>query len=56
MKLNLEYKTYRKYNYHTKTSVEYLNLESGFDIETSSTYVDGEKTAFMYIWSFSCSA
>ena len=52
MKLNLEYKTYRKYNYHTKTSVEYLNLESGFDIETSSTYVNGDKFSFMYLWGF----
>ena len=52
MKLNLDYKTYRKYNHHTKTSVEYLNLESGFDIETTSTYVDNDKFAFMYLWGF----
>lgn len=52
MKLNLDYKTYRKYNYHTKTSVEYLNLESGFDIETTSTYVNNDKFAFMYLWGF----
>lgn len=52
MKLNLDYKTYRKYNYHTKSSVEYLNLESGFDIETTSTYVDNDKFAFMYLWGF----
>lgn len=52
MKLNLDYKTYRKYNYHTKTSVEYLNLESGFDIETTSTLVNNDKFAFMYLWGF----
>lgn len=52
MKLNLDYKTYRKYNYHTKSSVEYLNLESGFDIETTSTYVNNDKFAFMYLWGF----
>lgn len=50
MKLSLDYKTYKKYNYHTKTSVEYLNLESGFDIETTSTYANGDKFAFMYLW------
>lgn len=32
--------------------VEYLNIEAGFDIETTS-YMQGEvKTAFMYIWQF----
>lgn len=33
-----------------KTKVEYLNLESGFDIETSSVEIGGHKGAFMYIW------
>lgn len=50
--LNLDYKTYRKYNYHTKKSVEYLNLESGFDIETTSTTIDEDKFSFMYLWGF----
>ena len=50
---NLLYDTTRKYNYHTKTSVEYLNIECSFDIETSSTYTkDGKKFAFMYLWGF----
>ena len=49
---DLKFKTYRKYNYHTKQSTEYLNLECSFDIETSSTYVDGDKFAFMYLWGF----
>ena len=52
MELNLDYKIYKKYNYHSKTSVEYLNLESGFDIETTSTYVENDKFAFMYLWAF----
>lgn len=49
---DLKFKTYRKYNYHTKQSTEYLNIECSFDIETTSTYVDGEKFAFMYLWGF----
>ena len=44
---DLKYKTYRKYNYHTKQSTEYLNIESSFDIETTSTYVGEDKFAFM---------
>lgn len=36
----------------TNKKIEYINLESGFDIETTSCYVDGEKSAFMYIWMF----
>lgn len=43
----IEYSTIR-----TNKGVEYLNLESAFDIETTSTYVDGEKVAFMYFWAF----
>ena len=49
---DLKYKTYRKYNYHTKQSTEYLNIESSFDIETTSTYVGEDKFAFMYLWGF----
>ena len=48
----MDYKTYRKYNYHTKKSTEYLNIECSFDIETTSTYYDDEKIAFMYLWGF----
>ena len=44
----VEYKTIR-----TNKKIEYLNLECGFDIETSSTYTsEGKKFAFMYIWTF----
>ena len=50
---NLSYTTTRKYNFHTKTSVEYLNLECAFDIETTSTYTKkGKKFSFMYLWGF----
>lgn len=50
---NLLYNTTKKYNYHTKTSIEYLNLECSFDIETTSTYTkDGKKFSFMYLWGF----
>lgn len=37
----------------TNKKIEYLNIESGFDIETTSvTFPDGTKSAFMYIWAF----
>lgn len=35
-----------------KEKFEYLNIEAGFDIETSSEYALGEKVAHMYIWMF----
>lgn len=50
---NLIYDTTRKYNYQTKTSIEYINIECSFDIETTSTYThDGTKFSFMYLWGF----
>ncbi len=60
MNLNIEYTTTRKYDYHNKKSydyhnkksIEYLNIECAFDIETSSTYINNEKFAFMYLWGF----
>lgn len=45
-------KTVGKYNHKTKKVVKYYNVACGFDIETTSTYVNGEKFAFMYIWTF----
>ena len=33
-----------------KNSLRYYNIECGFDIETTSTYIDGNKTAWMYEW------
>jgi len=32
--------------------IEYLNVESGFDIESTSTTLNNEKVAFMYTWCF----
>lgn len=37
----------------TNKKIEYLNLSSSFDIETTSAYdADGNKIAFMYEWTF----
>lgn len=37
----------------TNKKIEYLNIESAFDIETTSVKLsDGSKSAFMYIWMF----
>lgn len=36
-----------KINYRKK---QYYNIPCAFDIETTSTYVNGQKVAFMYIW------
>ena len=37
----------------TNKNVEYLNIESAFDIETTSVKLnDNNKSAFMYIWAF----
>lgn len=47
-----EYDVIRKYNPHTEETTEWINLEMSFDIETTSTEVNGEKFAFMYEWTF----
>lgn len=36
----------------TNKKIEYLNIESAFDIETTSYKINDQKTAFMYIWMF----
>ena len=36
-----------KINYRKK---QYYNIPCAFDIETTSTYLNGEKVAFMYAW------
>lgn len=36
-----------------KKDVKYIDVSAGFDIETTSTYIQGEKVAFMYIWAIS---
>jgi len=41
------------YQYRKEKGSSYIyNLPCSFDIETSSTYLKEEKTAFMYIWMF----
>ena len=35
-----------------KKALRYYNIECGFDIETTSTYIDGQKAAWMYEWTF----
>lgn len=52
MSINIEYSTIKKYDYHKKQSIEYLNIECAFDIETTSTYINEDKFAFMYLWAF----
>lgn len=46
--------TVSKYDSHKKQVIKYYNLESAFDIETSSTYIKNGtvKFAFMYEWTF----
>lgn len=52
-KLNtLNIKTVKKYIPKDKETIEYLNIECGFDIETTSMLANGEKFAFMYEWTF----
>lgn len=46
----LQYSTVKGRGKNNKT---YINIESGFDIESTSTYIDeDEKVAFMYAWVF----
>lgn len=42
----------KKIDRHSKHKVSYLNVASAFDIETTSTIVDGEPVSFMYAWCF----
>lgn len=42
----------KKYIVKTNKNVEYYNIPSGFDIETSSFYENGEKRSLMYVWMF----
>lgn len=48
----IELETVNKYDNQSKTVTTYYNIECGFDIETTSTYVNGEKQAFLYEWTF----
>lgn len=45
--LNVDYDVIR-----TNKKIEYINLECSFDIETTSHYVQDNKVAFMYEWTF----
>ena len=40
----------RKYDIRLKKTIEYYNIGSSFDIETTSTYHNNKKVAFMYAW------
>lgn len=44
--------TVATFDNHTKSVIYYYNIECGFDIETTSTTLNGEKFAFMYEWTF----
>ena len=44
--------TVRKYDNQSKSVITYYNFECGFDIETSSTFIEDDKVAFMYMWTF----
>ena len=49
---DLQFTTVKLYDYRCRTTVEYINIECAFDIETTSTYVSDTKFAFMYEWTF----
>ena len=44
--------TVATFDNHSKSVIYYYNIECGFDIETTSTTLNGEKFAFMYEWTF----
>ncbi len=53
MELNKDdYKQISYYDTHSRQVIKYYNIESGFDIETTSQIYNGEKCAYMYIWMF----
>ena len=37
---------------YRKPAIRYWNIEAGFDIETTSTYIDDKKVGWMYEWTF----
>lgn len=49
---DLKLNTVSKFDPRTKNIIKYYNIECSFDIETTSTIVNGEKFAFMYEWTF----
>jgi hypothetical protein len=53
MELNKDdYKQVSYYDTNSKQVIKYYNIESGFDIETTSQIYNNEKCAYMYIWMF----
>lgn len=48
---SLEFSLVRKRTYG-RESLTYVNVECGFDIETTSTTICGDKVGFMYAWAF----
>ena len=44
--------TVSSYDSHAGKTVKYINIPFAFDTETTSTYHEGEKIAFMYEWTF----
>lgn len=49
-KIYTDYKVIRKAKTKTKAGINYINIPFSLDIETTSTYIDGEKVALMYLW------
>ena len=47
-----DYEQVSYYDTKTKSVIWYYNIESGFDIETTSQIYNEEKCAYMYIWQF----
>lgn len=43
--MNIDYQVIK-----TNKKIEYINIPCSFDIETTSTYIDDEKVAYMYIY------
>ena len=48
----LEYEVCIKFSHRDKAKYQYINIPCAFDIETTSTYVNGQKFAFMYEYEF----
>lgn len=42
----------KKYDNSKKRTITYINIASGFDIETTSTFLNDDKFAYMYEWTF----
>ena len=48
----LEYEKIEYDTIRTNKKKTYINIECGFDIETTSTHIQENKVAFMYCWTF----